>query len=183
MKKGDTIYHFLQRCLENLRKDFSELRVSNVDSLMYVKEDLIIPQHYTFYDFIINKARGKSGPLFSFDVHEDVRLLADATVEKDEAHAGKVVLRTWYERNKHIFPASRWEPYDPEKHWDKYTVSAFVSISYDKGLFAMIVHIDTKCFGFHDILIFSPLFSFCRFLTRRKTDTAIELTIPCLPSS
>ena len=78
-------------------------------------------QHYTFYDFIINKARGKSGkqllsrlsqqrnflllvpklyftdvltlcillllhagPLFSFDVHEDVRLLADATVEKDE---------------------------------------------------------------------------------------------------
>ena len=22
-----------------------------------------------------------------------------------------------------IFPASRWEPYDPEKKWDKYTVS------------------------------------------------------------
>ena len=64
------------------------------------KEDLIIPQvsslftrmlsprpllqHYTFYDFIVNKARGKSGPLFNFDVHDDVRLLADATVEKDE---------------------------------------------------------------------------------------------------
>ena len=41
-------------------------------------------QHYTFYDFIVNKARGKSGPLFNFDVHDDVRLLADATVEKDE---------------------------------------------------------------------------------------------------
>ena len=67
---------------------------------MYVKEDLIIPQvgivkrtlncsyhllqHYSFYDFIINKARGKSGPLFSFDVHEDVRLVTDASVEKDE---------------------------------------------------------------------------------------------------
>jgi len=51
---------------------------------MYVKEDLIIPHHYTFYDFIINKARGKSGPLFNFDVHDDVRLLADASVEKDE---------------------------------------------------------------------------------------------------
>lgn len=38
----------------------------------------------TFYDCIINKYRGKSGPLFSFDVHDDVRLLADATVEKDE---------------------------------------------------------------------------------------------------
>jgi hypothetical protein len=34
---------------------------------------------------------------------------------------GKVVLRSWYERNKHIFPASRWEPYDPTKIYDKYT--------------------------------------------------------------
>lgn len=33
-----------------------------------------------------------------------------------------MVLRSWYEKNKHIFPASRWEPYDPEKKWDKYTV-------------------------------------------------------------
>lgn len=66
-------------------------------------------QHYTFYDFIINKARGKSGPLFNFDVHDDVRLLADASKEKDESHAGKVVERSWYSRNKHIFPASRWE--------------------------------------------------------------------------
>ena len=191
----------------------------------------------------MNKARGKSGPLFSFDVHEDVRVISDASVEKDEvsylhipvwfrvdacefgllfqcdferfrspwsialsprpvvekrgpadegyrregdaninsnytrlelrvvdiwqtyviasvgfftireffwqtrsymygrprlwfpfyfiyfsflqSHAGKVVLRSWYERNKHIFPASRWEPYDPEKKWDKYTVSSF----------------------------------------------------------
>jgi len=94
--------------------------------LIYVQEDLIIPhvgpiqltyrgnaltdlQHYTFYDFIVNKARGKSGPLFNFDVHDDVRLLADATKEKDESHAGKVVERSYYQRNKHIFPASRWE--------------------------------------------------------------------------
>src|SRR6266702_7599913 len=70
---------------------------------------LIPVQHYTFYDFIINKARGKSGPLFNVDVHDDVRMLADATKEKDESHAGKVVERSWYQRNKHIFPASRWE--------------------------------------------------------------------------
>lgn len=31
--------------------------------------------------------------------------------------------RSWYERNKHIFPASRWEPFDPTKSYDKYTVS------------------------------------------------------------
>ena len=66
-------------------------------------------QHFTFYNFIVNKARGKSGPLFNFDVHDDVRLLADALREKDESHAGKVVERSWYQRNKHIFPASRWE--------------------------------------------------------------------------
>uniref|UniRef100_A0A669AV64 Family with sequence similarity 50 member A n=1 Tax=Oreochromis niloticus TaxID=8128 RepID=A0A669AV64_ORENI len=95
---------------------------AGVEQLMYIKEDLIIPHHHSFYDFIVTKARGKSGPLFSFDVHDDIRLVNDATVEKDESHAGKVVLRSWYEKNKHIFPASRWEPYDPEKKWDKYTV-------------------------------------------------------------
>lgn len=123
MKKGDSIYQFLQACLETLRKDFNELRSVSADQLVYVKEDLIIPHHYTFYDFIVTKARGKSGPLFSFDVHEDVRLIADASVEKDESHAGKVLLRSWYERNKHIFPASRWEPYDPTRTYDKYTIS------------------------------------------------------------
>uniref|UniRef100_A0A2K5E1S7 Family with sequence similarity 50 member A n=1 Tax=Aotus nancymaae TaxID=37293 RepID=A0A2K5E1S7_AOTNA len=122
MRKGNTMQQFLQKALEILRKDFSELRSAGVEQLMYIKEDLIIPHHHSFYDFIVTKARGKSGPLFSFDVHDDVRLLSDATVEKDESHAGKVVLRSWYEKNKHIFPASRWEPYDPEKKWEKYTV-------------------------------------------------------------
>ncbi|PIL23953.1 hypothetical protein GSI_13704 [Ganoderma sinense ZZ0214-1] len=110
---------FLEKC----RQQFPELRGVSVDNLMYVKEDLIIPGHYTFYDFIVNKARGKSGPLFNFDVHDDVRLLADASVEKDESHAGKVVERSWYQRNKHIFPASRWEVYDPDKNYGKYTIS------------------------------------------------------------
>ncbi len=44
-------------------------------------------QHCSFYDFIINKARGKSGPLFSFDVHDDVRLVGDASLEKDEVRS------------------------------------------------------------------------------------------------
>ncbi|KAI9508303.1 XAP5-domain-containing protein [Russula earlei] len=135
-KKGDDVATFLEKC----RQQFPELRGVNVDNLMYIKEDLIIPQvstlyspcvrldsiyhqHYTFYDFIINKARGKSGPLFNFDVHDDVRLLADATKEKDESHAGKVVERSWYQRNKHIFPASRWEVFDPEKNYGKYTIA------------------------------------------------------------
>ncbi|XP_053908145.1 protein FAM50A [Cuculus canorus] len=122
MKKGNTMQQFLQKALEILRRDFSELRSAGVEQLMYIKEDLIIPHHHSFYDFIVTKARGKSGPLFNFDVHDDVRLLNDASVEKDESHAGKVVLRSWYEKNKHIFPASRWEPYDPERKWERYTI-------------------------------------------------------------
>ncbi|KAH0504944.1 Proteasome activator complex subunit 3 [Microtus ochrogaster] len=55
-------------------------------------------------------------------LHKDFSELSGATVEQDESNAGKVVLRSWYGRNKHIFPASRWEPYHPEKKWDKYTV-------------------------------------------------------------
>ena len=50
-------------------------------------------QHHSFYDFIVNKARGKSGPLFSFDVHEDVRLIGDASVEKDEVYIIHVYIR------------------------------------------------------------------------------------------
>lgn len=123
MKKGNSVYHFLQKVLELLRREFSELKTVMADQLMYVKEDLILPHHYTFYDFIVTKARGKSGPLFQFDVHDDVRMLSDASVEKEDSHAGKVLMRSWYERNKHIFPASRWEPYDPTKIYDKYTVS------------------------------------------------------------
>lgn len=119
VKKGDKISTFLEKA----RQQFPELRGVNVDNLMYIKEDLIIPHHYTFYDFIVNKARGKSGPLFNFDVHDDVRLLADATLEKDESHAGKVVERSWYQRSKHIFPASRWEVFDPEKNYGKYTIA------------------------------------------------------------
>lgn len=102
-KKGDSIASFLEKC----RQQIPELKGITVDSLMYIKEDLIIPHHFSFYDFIVSKARGKSGPLFNFDVHDDVRLVSDATVEKDESHAGKVVERSWYNRNKHIFPASR----------------------------------------------------------------------------
>nr|CAD7577299.1 unnamed protein product [Timema californicum] len=36
MKKGNSIYQFLQRCLELLRKEFSELKTVTADQLMYV---------------------------------------------------------------------------------------------------------------------------------------------------
>ncbi|KAL0384020.1 UNVERIFIED_CONTAM: protein XAP5 CIRCADIAN TIMEKEEPER [Sesamum radiatum] len=109
VRKGDTIGEFLRAVQQQLAPEFREVRTASVENLLYVKEDLIIPHQHSFYELIVNKARGKSGPLFHFDVHEDVRTIADATIEKDESHAGKVVERHWYEKNKHIFPASRWE--------------------------------------------------------------------------
>ena len=77
--------------MELCREQWHELRSINIENMIYVKEDLIIPhvytinnKNYTFYDFIANNTRGKSGPLFHFDAFDDVRLLSDATVEKNE---------------------------------------------------------------------------------------------------
>lgn len=122
-KKGDTVGEFLELVRCDLAKEFREMGNVSSDALLYVKEDLIIPQDISFYDLIATRARGKSGPLFNFDVHDDVRLgPLDARVEKDESHPGKVVERRWYDRNKHIFPASRWEIYDPAKEYGTYTI-------------------------------------------------------------
>jgi len=123
VEKGFTIAQFLAKSKSELEKtDFPELRTVALDSLMYVKEDLIIPHNITFYDLIKDKARGKSGPLFHFDVHDDVRIASDVRVEKDESHAGKLVDRKWYEKNKHIFPACRWEMYSKDKTFEVYTI-------------------------------------------------------------
>lgn len=121
--KGETIGGFLERARLDLCREFREMSNISADALIYVKEDLILPQDLTFYELIVTKARGKSGPLFHFDVHDDVRVGAiDARVEKDESHPGKVVERRWYERNKHIFPASRWEVFDPSKDYGSYSI-------------------------------------------------------------
>lgn len=118
VSKGDSIAKFLEICCHQ----WPQLRNTNADNLMYVKEDLIIPHYYTFYDFIVNKTRGKSGPLFNFDVHDDIRLLNDATVESDDSHAGKVIQKNWYDKNKHIFPYNRYEIFDPQKDYGKYSI-------------------------------------------------------------
>jgi len=66
VRKGDSIGAFLKAVRDQLAPEFRELRALGTDGLMYIKEDLILPHHYTFYELIINKARGKSGPLFDF---------------------------------------------------------------------------------------------------------------------
>jgi protein FAM50 len=130
LPKGTSVGKFLERVRLDLLPSFPDLaRVSSSD-LLYVKEDLIVPHAHTFYELISTRARGKSGPLFQFDVHDDVRLVHDTRVEKDESHPGKVVERRWYDRNKHIFPASRWEVFDPAVKRDEgYTVHGHEAVA------------------------------------------------------
>ncbi|KAK0410858.1 hypothetical protein QR680_005365 [Steinernema hermaphroditum] len=117
MKKGHTISQFLTKAIEVLKKEFTELKTATSESLMFVKEDLIIPHFYTFQDFIATKAMGKTGPLWQFDAAGEIRVRQDAALDCGEAHPAKVVLRSWYEKNKHIYPASRWEAFVPNKEY------------------------------------------------------------------
>lgn len=141
IKKRMTIQMFLTKALELLRREnmFNELKSVSVDQLIFVKDDVILPHHYSFYDFIVTRARGRTGLLFTFTealkLNTIIEVPATATTttginptdltttatpaanESQISHAGKICLRSWYERNKHIFPACRWEPYDPEKRW------------------------------------------------------------------
>lgn len=55
-EKGTTVGRFLGM----VQTQFKELRSTSADALMFIKEDLIIPHHYSFYDFIVTKARGVS---------------------------------------------------------------------------------------------------------------------------
>ncbi|TIB89526.1 XAP5-domain-containing protein [Wallemia mellicola] len=92
-KKGENI----AQCLDKTRQKFPKLKSNNVDNLMMVMHDLILPHHYTFYDFQVNQTRSKLGHFFDFT---------------DAEKAAKVVERNWYNSNKHIFPASKWEQFD-----------------------------------------------------------------------
>jgi len=61
IEKGSSIKEFLEKVKRELSDEFTHLRRSSAENLIYVKEDLIIPSNYTFYDLIETRARGKSG--------------------------------------------------------------------------------------------------------------------------
>jgi len=123
VKQGDTIEQFLVKVRAALLAEGGtvnrDLKAVDAPGMMYIKEDLIIPHDLTFHELVVTKARGKSGPLFRFDARDDVRLQGNARVERQDSHPGKVILRSWYEKNKHMFPANRWEVYEPGKDYAK----------------------------------------------------------------
>ncbi|EGS21316.1 uncharacterized protein CTHT_0031710 [Thermochaetoides thermophila DSM 1495] len=147
VKKGDHVWLFLDKSrkvgaklgvgadkMANARRAWA--RVS-VDDLMLVRGSLIIPHHYDFYFFIINKTVGPGNQrLFNYSTEApasvsgldntsagginseevDISQLEGAS---DDPTFTKVVDRRWYQRNKHIYPASVWQEFDPEKDYSK----------------------------------------------------------------
>ncbi|KAL5596387.1 hypothetical protein BROUX41_006684 [Berkeleyomyces rouxiae] len=167
VRKGDYSWVFLDKSRKvgaalaagartTSRKDWARV---GVDDLILVRGTVIIPHHYDFYYFIMNKTTGPGQvKLFDFsteappkqtpstlgDVNDadaatgedsttsattsssvalkasakkalpDISTLEGAT---DDPFFTKVVDRRWYERNKHIYPASTWQEYDAEKDY------------------------------------------------------------------
>ncbi|KAJ5102293.1 Zinc finger protein [Penicillium alfredii] len=121
-------------------------RVS-VDDLMLVKGDVIVPhvsllflfpwlpsdssQHYEFYYFIANRIPSFSragGLLFDYSDKPQADSTDDALSRPNndqlegankEPTVTKVVDRRWYEKNKHIYPASLWHEYEPGKEFEE----------------------------------------------------------------
>ncbi|KAL0944867.1 XAP5 domain-containing protein [Colletotrichum truncatum] len=162
VKKGDYVWVFLDKSRKvgaelgvgekaNARREWARV---GVDDLMLVRGSIIVPHHYEFYFFVINKSKGPDGEqLFKYSAEappkteepevEEVdatpngglttaaALKAKATATKtlpdintlegatDDPTLTKVVDRRWYERNKHIYPASMWQEFDPEKDYQK----------------------------------------------------------------
>ncbi|KAJ5770139.1 uncharacterized protein N7511_002190 [Penicillium nucicola] len=147
VKKGDHVWLFLDRCRKvgaelgvrgangasKAKKDNRRewARVS-VDDLMLVKGDVIIPHHYEFYYFIANRVPSLSragGLLFDYSnkppaanpTDDPLSRSSDDQLEgadKDFSET-KVVDRRWYEKNKHIYPASLWHDYEPGKEFEE----------------------------------------------------------------
>jgi protein FAM50 len=112
--RGDTVAAFLKAAAAQLAPHFRELRAAGASSLMYVKEDVILPGNVAFHDLIEARAQGRSGPLFQFGVRAAAGAVADPRAAPQDAHAGKVMERHWYARHKHQFPFSRYAPLDLE---------------------------------------------------------------------
>ncbi|KAJ5873821.1 uncharacterized protein N7529_002251 [Penicillium soppii] len=147
VKKGDHVWLFLDRCRKvgaemgvrgangasKAKKDSRRewARVS-VDDLMLVKGDIIVPHHYEFYHFIANRVPSFSrggGLLFDYSNQPPTENPSDDPLfrpsddqlegaDKDFSET-KVVDRRWYEKNKHIYPASLWHEYEPGKEFEE----------------------------------------------------------------
>ncbi|KAF3490863.1 uncharacterized protein GIQ15_00380 [Arthroderma uncinatum] len=144
MKKGDPVWLFLDRCRKvgaklglagaggaaRGRKDHRrEWARVGVDDLMLVRGGVIVPHHYEFYYFIANRVSnfsGNGGLLFDYSDAAPPTASDDKPNSTPALEGGdmdptltKVVDRRWFERNKHIFPASLWREYEPGPEFEE----------------------------------------------------------------
>ncbi|OLL23819.1 FAM50 family protein [Neolecta irregularis DAH-3] len=108
VRKGDTIRKFL----EIIKDQVPQLNHVRTDDVMLVQGQLIIPHHYEFHWFIMHKKRGIFGQLL-FDFNSEQSL----DNRELSFQIPKVTTKTWYQKNKHIYPASRWQSFDPLKNY------------------------------------------------------------------
>ncbi|GAM85019.1 hypothetical protein ANO11243_030220 [Dothideomycetidae sp. 11243] len=155
MTKGEQVWRFLDRARKVGAESVGRrgwARVS-VDDLMLVVDDLIIPHHYEFYFFMLNKSHGFTRQLFAHAATPTAATPATVTADNEASTQGgltlpgekrtkavperdsdaapdekvegygddpalaQVVDRRWYERNKHVFPMSSWQDFDPDKDY------------------------------------------------------------------
>ncbi|KAL4898085.1 XAP5, circadian clock regulator-domain-containing protein [Aspergillus ambiguus] len=147
VKKGDPVWLFLDRCrkvgaelgvggnsgaTKGKKDNRREWARVSVDDLMLVKGDIIVPHHYEFYYFIANRVPNLSragGLLFDYSNQPPQTSTEDPLshpASNEQLEGGgkdptttKVVDRRWYERNKHIFPASLWREYEPGPEFEE----------------------------------------------------------------
>ncbi|KAL4780968.1 XAP5, circadian clock regulator-domain-containing protein [Aspergillus varians] len=147
VKKGDQVWLLLDRCRKvgaelgvsgtsgaskGRKYNRREWARVSVDDLMLVKGEVIIPHHYELYYFIANRVSSFSntpGLLFDYSNKPPPPPPTDDPLYRpsnEELEGGdsdptltKVVDRRWYERNKHIFPASLWREYEPGSDFEE----------------------------------------------------------------
>lgn len=98
---------------------------------LLVDHELTPLQHYEFYYFIANRVPSYSrtdGLLFDYSDKPPTNPSDDPLyrpsddqlegADKDPTPT-KVVDRRWYEKNKHIYPASLWNEYEPGKEFEE----------------------------------------------------------------
>uniref|UniRef100_A0A6B2LJM4 FAM50A/XAP5 C-terminal domain-containing protein n=1 Tax=Arcella intermedia TaxID=1963864 RepID=A0A6B2LJM4_9EUKA len=111
IKRGYSIKEFLTVA----KKQFPDIQDASTDLLLFVKENIILPHHYTFYELIEAKGNGQQTscldnwcqPESSSNPSPTTPILSSRSSAL--AHTAKIVEKNFYDRNKHLHPFNLWE--------------------------------------------------------------------------
>lgn len=77
-------------------------RIKGEFGLVYILDNTIIPATISFFDIQKNKVKGPNGLL------QDTKQV-DQDYEMQLGIPGTIILRRFYDRNKHVFPLKNWK--------------------------------------------------------------------------